>query len=419
VCACLQIEKVTKKMSVLYTGQLKEAAMSMLKNVFTGLRLDAIKGCLRNWAENHDAWLVEMTRHKLKEAALTMLSNLFKDMFHNAVKGCLRNWAEAHDEWRVSQAVKKHSISLLRVLHHFELGLENRKRVKVRLLGHWHRQTSKWQHLHIKGMLDEAQSEHKDKLALIKENKIMKEEFERVTRQVAKCKAQVEELEKQLAEASGKVKVVHDDGDNPKEVAAALEALEVEVQLRLQAEAELGAIKQAVLQHTETLKKAANDDEAMRSEMTLELQHLRDEIMSREDQIIRLREELHHRNHQPHMQALASERDNLYHELVDIKDYMQRNVARHDQGSATLKLAALEAELAESQAKCEALSASLRQTRREVSNGDENMRSEMSRLNSELVSRDSVIARLHEEMVRFELVRLRTEPPAPPVLRGY
>jgi len=247
----------------------------------------------------------------------------------------------------------------------------------------------------------------------------MKEEFERVTRQVAKCKAQVEELEKQLAEASGKVKVVHDDGDNPKEVAAALEALEVEVQLRLQAEAELGAIKQAVLQHTETLKKAANDDEAMRSEMTLELQHLRDEIMSREDQIIRLREELHHRNHQPHMQALASERDNLYHELVDIKDYMQRNVARHDQGSATLKLAALEAELAESQAKCEALSASLRQTRREVSNGDENMRSEMSRLNSQLGSRDSVIARLHEGMVRFELVRLRTEPPAPPVLRGY
>ena len=154
--------------------------------------------------------------------------------------------------------------------------------------------------------------------------------------------------------------------------------------------------------------------------MTMELQHLRDELMSRDSVVVRLREELvrlelHYRTQCPlhsdqPMQALVVERDSLYQELMNLRGYLQRNDARVPEGvdHDGLKISALEAELAESRAKCEALSASLRQSRKAVSDSKSSLHSEMTRLNNEVVSRDSIIARLREEMVRLEVARLRS-----------
>ena len=182
----------------------------------------------------------------------------------------------------------------------------------------------------------ELNAVQKEKLALETEVSRLKQELS-----IAKAKANAVPKEVQ-------VPVPTTTADNPAEVRAAMIALEAEVLLREKAEAELASVREAVLQHTQTLKKAAEDDEEMRSDMTMELQYLRDEVMSRESVILRLREEmvrleLQHRSQPPQ------------------SHHIDQTVAR---------------------------------------------------LQEELMSRDSVIERLREELVRLELGRLRTMPHA-------
>jgi len=76
------------------------------------------------------------------------------------------------------------------------------------------------------------------------------------------------------------------------EVSAAMEALEGEVYLREAAEAEVTAMRTAVLQHTEALKAAADDDEATRTEMAEQVENLRKEVVARDTVIHRLREQV-------------------------------------------------------------------------------------------------------------------------------
>ena len=75
--------------------------------------------------------------------------------------------------------------------------------------------------------------------------------------------------------------------------------------------------------HTETLQRAANEDEVMRAELTRELHHAHDESLAREGVIRRLREELvrveFHRQQCPPpneaaVQALIAERNRLQEE---------------------------------------------------------------------------------------------------------
>ena len=180
---------------------------------------------------------------QLKDAALKWLANTFKSIFLDSVKECLFTWAENHDEWRVMVAKKEHSIALLRVLHHFTVGMAQTRTVKVRLLGLWHRRASKWHHAHVSEMLTEAKAEHLRNISLHDENVVLKEENSALRKdvkvlktQVAEGKGQMQLLKQQFQEVIIREDVTN-DGDRLQEASAALEALQAEALLRQKAEA--------------------------------------------------------------------------------------------------------------------------------------------------------------------------------------
>jgi len=251
-----------------------------------------------------------------------------------------------------------------------------------------------------------------------------------------------------------------------------MEALGAEAELRQRAEAELIRMRAALAIHTETLTQASREDEVIRAGMGRELRKLRDEIVARDGVILRLREErvrlsLHHPAlghgsdatggmQSPSSQRLEGEGGTLWAAAAARSLHQRDPPALHrglalpsaDQVNTALWVSQLEAELAESRAKCEALTGqvrhwgarveeyslaaarlgqeqteammeaetmravviSSRETLSKLSEAaemdEEARRGEVGLLNGALKGRDAVILRLREELVRFEVDRL-------------
>jgi len=341
-------------------------------------------------------------------------------------------WKDLMIRWMRDDAKRQHALGMMRIVYRFLNVRKDTLEVGRTLLHNWHCEYKCYLSENVRVLLkkckdaaqyvEEVEYEHTKSKAEIERLKNLNEE---VDYELTKAKAEVERLRKEneglvnkmknmMPKRDPEVRVVEKvvEKNDEDQIAAALEALEAEVHLREQAELELQAMRAAVLQHTETLKVAAAEDEAMRTDLTMQLERLREELLSRDSAIGHLRNEVMRlesvRRGQLSMHpdaavhSICDERDQLHQELMKARAGLHSGAA-YEQGNHRLQ-----SELAKAHANVEELRLKVTHLEgirsRSMSPG---RGSEMTKLRDEVNSRDSVIVRLREEMVRLELQRLR------------
>jgi len=128
------IEKVTKKMQEAYTARARQAATR---------------------------WIIGFTR------------SIFRALLGEQHIECFMRWMENVDDWRRAEEKKKQSLRLLRVLHHFLVGVEGTKQVIRRLL-------SQWRHMEVREAINKLHSMQEERAGLQKAVVVLKGECSRL-----------------------------------------------------------------------------------------------------------------------------------------------------------------------------------------------------------------------------------------------